>query len=216
MPRRRPLHIQRAAERFRTAIRASLFGNIGKVEPQMAARMGRELFDWLEDVVSTAMRETKIQDRKSEMANQLHAGVTVIGRASLRTMIGRIDAYPWVFPHEFGGELEPHTSAYLTIPIFYGLRGDGSPKYRTANAWRRFGSFIYTNKSTGKKFIAYKGANGDLRILYVLVDKVTIPKRLNVNRIADARLGRLISDWTRIYVQEASRVAIVPPFLYRG
>jgi hypothetical protein len=215
MARRRPIYIQKAAQRFRDQIRPSLFGAIGKTEPGMSRIMADELFDWLQGVVTAAVADTSLNDRKHELSQQLHAGTTVIGRTSLRTLTGRIDAYPWVFPHEFGGELHPHSGPYLTIPIFFALRPDGSPKYRSARAWQRWGSFVYTKKETDQKFIAYKAASGELRILYVLVDKVTIPKRLRLNQIANATLGRLIAVWSQIYIQEASRVSIVPPFMYR-
>lgn len=209
MARRRPLYVNEAAQRFRAAIRPSLVGNIAKVEPIMSARMGAELFDWLLDTVRLAIRTSGINSRKGQLSAQLLSGVHVVGRMSLRTLTGRVDAYPWVFPHEFGANIQPKEGQYLTIPIFYGLRPDGSPKYRTPGSWRRWGSFVYTNKISGKKFIAYKSKEGgDLRILYVLVEENEIPARLGLNRIARARLDDLMAAWMMIYVQEAARAGI--------
>jgi hypothetical protein len=176
----------------------------------MSNEMAQELFTWLWDTVNQTIRTTRIRDRKGELGKQLRDGVIVIGRASLRTLEGRVDAYPWVFPHEYGAEIHPLEGQYLTVPIFYALRPDGTPKYRNASAWKRWGSFVYTRKSDGKKFIAYKSATGELRILYVLVDKTDIPARLGLNRLADSRIGLLINTWAEIWIKTCMANALVP------
>lgn len=208
MARLRPIYVNRAAQQFRQLIRPSLQGNVLRAEPTMAMRMADELFEFLRNIIVETLRVTDLNDDKAELRRQLNQGIRVIGRNSLRTLQGRIDVYPWVFPHEFGGTLEPNNAQYLTVPLYYALRADGTPKYRTAGAWRRWGSFIYTQKSTGRKFIAYKGASGDLRILYILVDQVEIPARLGLNRMGDRMLGTLLASWYIIYVEEAARYGI--------
>jgi len=160
----------------------------------------------LVQVVDETIRATRLKDEKGEVYKQLMRGIKVTGRASLKSLVGRIDVNPWIRPHEFGAEIEPKNAQWLTIPFGYGVHPDGRPKFRSANAWRRYGSFIYTDRSTDKKYVAYRGANGDLRILYVLVDHVTIKPRLGLLRRADALLPQLMSVWGEIYLQEYMRL----------
>lgn len=209
----RPIFESQAAQRFRQIIRPSLIGNIGRVEPLMAVRMADEFYDWLNEVIRRAIASTELQDEKQFIRSQLYRGVRVTGRSSLRTLRGRITVQPWIFPHEYGATIRPQNGARaLTIPIYHALRPDGSPKFRSANSWRRFGSFIYTPKGSDTSYIAYKAANGDLRVLYVLKDEVEIPARLGLNRMATSMLGGLLQAWYSIYVQEAARHGITNPW----
>lgn len=169
-------------------------------------RAAAELGSWLMEVVEETIRTTKLKDQKGEVYKQLMRGIKVTGRTSLKSLTGRISVNPWIRPHEFGAEIEPKDAQWLTIPFGFGVHPDGRPKFRSANAWRRYGSFIYKDKSTEKLYIAYRGADGGLRILYVLVDHVTIKPRLGLIRRADTMLPRLMAVWREIYLQEYMRL----------
>jgi hypothetical protein len=187
---------------FRAQIRPSLVGRLGRIEPQIAARARRELFEWLLEVVNQALRTTPIRSRTGAIGRQLRTGIRVVGAASLRTMQGKIWTQPWVFPHEYGATIQPKESPWLAIPFAYGVHPDGRPKFRSPGAWKRYGSFVFTRKEDQKKFIVYK-SGGRLKFLYVLVDQVEIPARLGLNRTADSKLGQLLGEFGVIYMQEA-------------
>jgi hypothetical protein len=199
MPQSKPIYVNRAAAQFRAIIRPEMFGNIGRIEPLIAPRAADALNAWLFDVVREALADSDIKSRKGEIRKQLTGGIRVYGRSSLAQLRGQINVQPWVFPHEYGGKLTPR-GRYLAIPFGYALRGDGSPKFSSPNSWRRFNSYVIENKKKGKLYIVYKAANGDLRFLYTLVDSVTIPARLGLNRMAQAELGSLMAEWGRIYI----------------
>jgi len=206
MPVLSPLYTNRAAQAFREAIRPSLLGQLQVAEQPIAVRAASELGAWLVDVVDATIRTTRLKDEKGEVYKQLMSGIRVTGRSSLKDLTGRISVYPWIRPHEFGAHIVPRNANWLTIPFAYGVHPDGRAKFRNAISWKRFGSFVYTDKKTDKKYIAYRGASGDLRILYILVDDVTIRPRLGLIRRAESMLPRLMSVWGDIYLQEYAKL----------
>lgn len=198
------------AKRFRAAIRPSLVGRLAQIEPAISNRAAEEIYDWLFEVIRDAMRATSLRDENGNILRQLRGGVRVTGRANLNALRGAIWTYPWIFAHEYGADIVPTTSEYLAIPIFYGLRADGSPKFKNPRSWNRYGSFVYTQRATGKKFLAYKSKEtGDLRILYILVDKTTIPARLGLNRMANSRVAALLTAWGQIYLEEIAKTDVI-------
>lgn len=201
--------LQEDARRFREAIRPSLVGNLASIEPRIAAQAAEELYSFLQEVITDTMRVTSIRDNKGEILRQLRAGVRITGRTSLASLRGSIWAYPWLFAHEYGARIEPREAQYLTIPIYYGLRPDGTPKFKNPRSWNRYGSFVYTSKQTGKKYLAYRGADKKLRILYILVDYADIPARLGLNRMSDRSLGKLLAAWGAIYLREVDRAGVI-------
>jgi hypothetical protein len=205
MPQARPIYVVRAAQRFREIIRPDMFGKIGRVEPPIAMRAATELNNWLFEVVRETLAHSEIKSRKGEIRKQLLGGVRVFGRASLAQLRGQINVQPWIFAHEYGGEIGGK-GKLLTIPFGYALRADGSPKFASANSWRRFGSFIKRDKINDRLFIVYKAANGELRYLYTLVEEVHIPARLHLNRMGDNMLGGLMAAWGQIYIQEVGKL----------
>lgn len=202
--------LQQDAKRFREAIRPSLVGNLARIEPLIATRAAEAASDWLFGVVSDTMRTTSIADDNGHLTRQLRGGIRVTGRNSLAALRASIWTYPWVFAHEYGARPQPRNAQYIAIPIFYGLRPDGKPKFRSPRAWNRYGSFVYTSKRTGKKYLAYRSKETkELRILYVLVDETEIPPRLGLNRMADRQLGTLLAAWGTIYLSEMSRTDVI-------
>jgi hypothetical protein len=200
MARRKPIYDNDQAQAFRRIVRPAMVGLIGRGEALLTMRMADAFSDWLYELINNVMATTPLNDEGMEIRRQLLTGIRLTGRTSMRTLRGRIDVYPWIFPHEYGGVLKPTNAKMLTVPIYHALRADGSPKYRTASAWKRWGSFIYTPKGSERSYIAYKDANRKLRILYVLVDQVEIPARLGLNRMADRMLGQLTAEWARIFI----------------
>lgn len=206
MPQAKPILIQRAAAEFRRIIRPEIFGRIGQVEPAISARAADELNNWLYEVIKDALKDSELKSRKGEITRQLMGGVRVYGRSSLSQLRGEIRVQPWVFAHEYGAHVTSKSGKLLTIPFGYALRPDGSPKFASANSWRRFGSFIKRDRVNDKLFIVYKSASGDLRYLYTLVDSVDIPARLGLNQMAKAQLGGLIAAWGAIYIREVGKL----------
>lgn len=208
----------RAAAQFREWIRPSLVGirQLGAFERNVAVDAANELGLWMTRLVMRVLAQSRLNERKGEVTKQLYAGIRIYGRASLASLRGQIRAYPWLMAHEYGASIAPTEGQYLTIPIFYGVRADGSPKFRNANSWRRFGSFVYTQKSTGRKFLAYKSKEtGDLRILYILVEETEIKPVLNLVRNANMLLPQLVAAWGQIYIREIMKPqykAIRPPW----
>ena len=199
------LYENRAAQRFRAAIRPSLLGNLKYIERPIAERAAHELGLWMLDVVTQTLRTTTLADRKGELSKQLRAGIRIYGRSSLSGLRGQIKVYPWIMAQEYGADIVPE-GRYLAIPIFHALRPDGSPKFNNPASWRRFGSFVYTQKTTGKKFLAYKSKqDGELKILYVLVDSVEIKPALGLIRTAENMLGTLMAIWGQVYLAEATK-----------
>lgn len=207
----RAIYTNERASDFRRVIRPTAVAarKLGQLDRNMADDAAIALGRWMAGVVAETLQTMKLEDRKGEISRQLYSGIRIFGRSSLASLRGTIVVNPWIRAHEFGATLEPDNE-YFTIPIFHALRPDGSPKFKSAVSWRRFGSFIYTKKSTGQKFIAYKSKEtGELRILYVLVDKVVMKKRMFLLRTAASRMGALWQAWGSIYIREAMRLDII-------
>ncbi len=210
----RPLYdIGPVVQNFRAMIRPSLIGNLARIEPLIASLAGEAVTLWMMETVEAALSSTEIKSRRGDLANQLRTGIRVTGKSSLRTMAGRIWTQPWVFPHEYGAHITPKNSPFLAIPFGYALHPDGRPKFRSPASWKRYGSFILTHKSDGRRFIVYK--SGDtLKYLYVLVDHVDIPARLGLNRMGNQRLGILLAELGQIYVSVARQFSEIE--IYKG
>src|SRR3546814_20400255 len=102
-------------------------------------------------------------------------------------------------PHEFGATIEPKKQ-WLTIPIYHALRVDGTPKFANPTSWKRFGSFIWTRKTDGKKFVVYKSKqNRELKFLYVLVDHMELKPQFGLIRRDTDIMTRLMSIWWSRY-----------------
>lgn len=199
------LYENRTAQRFRAAIRPSLVGNLARIEPPIAVEAAQALGIWMMNVVVNTLRTTILNDDKGEVSKQLRAGIRVYGRSSLTNLRGVVLAYPWLFAHEYGASIDPKEK-YLTIPIFHGLRADGSPVFRSARSWKRFGSFVWTQKATGKKFLVYKSKqDGELKFLYVLVEHVELKPVLGLIRNAEALVPTLLGIFGQIYIAEATK-----------
>lgn len=192
------------ARAFREIIRPALIGKIGQVEPVMAELMAAATDKWLQDVITSTMRDTRLKDDGGFVEQELRTNARVFGGYSLNELRGQFWAYPWLFAQEFGAEIHPTVGQYLALPIYNALRSDGTPKYRNPSSWKRWGSFVYKQKGTGKLFLAYKDADQKLRILYVLVEKVSVPARLGLTAHAEAMLEYLYTAWGQIFVEVAS------------
>ena len=154
-------------------------------------------------MITATIRDTRIHDSKGAIEAELRENARVFGAYSLNELRGEFYGYPWLFAHEFGAEIHPLTGQFLAIPIYNALRADGSPIFRDPKSWQRFGSFVYTQRSTGRKFLAYrpKGGDGKLKILYILVEKVTIPARLGLTTHVDDMYPILWAMWFEIFAE---------------
>lgn len=203
MARSRALYENEAARKFRAIIRPELLGRLKYIEPLIAVRAAIELAEWMSRLVRETMNTSELKDNKQEIRRQLLGGTRITGRSSLARLKSAIYVQPWIFPHEYGATIVPTGGRkYLTIPLGFALRADGSLKYRSALSWKRFGSFIKKDKQNDRLFIVYKSASGDLRYLYVLVDKVEIKARLGLLNKAAQLMDDLWYAWGNIYIQE--------------
>jgi len=185
---------------FRRTIRPALVGRIGAIEPFLAAEMADAFESWLREVVNDTLQATPLNSPTGKLRRQLMGGIRVTGRRSLRTMRGRIWTQPWVFSHEYGATINPK-QRFIAVPFAYGVHPDGRAKFRSPNAWRRYGSFVKAH-TDGRKFIVY-ASGGQLKYLYVLVEEVRIPARLGLNRMADSQLGGLLADFAQRFLKYA-------------
>lgn len=193
------------AKQFRSFIRPSLVGGIGRVEPTLTARIAEIFVDWMTEVINETMAATEVDDEGNVIRNQLRGGIRARGLKSLRTLSVTLRVKPYLYAMEYGKDgVTPKSSKFFTIPIFHGLRSDGTPKFRKASAWKRYGSFVWVSPKTGKKFLAYKSkTDGGLKIIYALVEKIDIPARLGLRKIALANQGELFSRMINEYVRVA-------------
>lgn len=205
----RPLYTNTAAQNFRAIIKPSLQGSLLQVEGRLAGPFADTLEVWLRSVISETIATTRLKDPKGYAYQQMRQTMKIFGRGSLSQLRGVIYGYPWLVAQEFGAHITPKKTKFLAIPMFYALRADGSPKFRSAYSWQRFGSFVYTNRETGAKYLAYKGADGSLRILYLLVEWVNVKAVLGLNATADKMIGQLIGQWGNIWVDEMLRSGLM-------
>lgn len=188
------------AQAFRAAIRPSLVGFLGELEPAIAAEAAEALDQWLRQLVAATMATTKLKDPNGIVYAQLSRGIKITGAYGLNQLRGRIDVQPWLFAQEFGAHITPKKTKFLTIPLLFALRGDGTLKYNSATSWQRWGSFVYTDRNTGVRYLAYKGADGELRLLYLLVEWTDLKPILGLTNMAEKNIGQLAALWGGIYV----------------
>ncbi len=199
------------AKQFRSAIRPSLVGNIAKVEPTLTARIAEIFVEWMTGVINDTMASTSVDDANNTIHNQLRRGIRAVGKRSLRTLRVTTRVKPYLYAMEYGKDnVTPKRSKFFTIPIFDGLRADGTPKFRKASAWKRYGSFVWVSPKTGKKFLAYKSkTDGGLKIIYALVAKIDIPARLGLRKIAFQNEGRLFTEMMNTYIRVAANSGVM-------
>jgi hypothetical protein len=185
----------------RAAFKPLAQGNLTDIERRMIPQMRKAFAEHMNDVVNECLDDTSISDSRNQMRSALLRGIKVYGTRldNLRT---EVFAPEYIHAHEYGATIRPKSAKALTIPLPAALRPDGSPKFRTARAWKRYGTFSYKSKKTGRGYLAYKNAAGKLVLLYVFVNQSRVMPRLGLRSSYDRMFGFLLADWGRIMVKE--------------
>jgi len=171
-----------------------------ETEKALVPAMKDALHDWMVDVVADTIRDTSLKKRSGKLFSSLRKGIRVAG-GNIGNIRGKYIAIEYAKIHEYGGTIRPTNAQVLTLPLPAALRPDGSPKLARASSWKRYGTFSYQSKKTGRGYLAYKNAAGELVLLYVFVDSVKMLPKLGLRRQHNAQLGQLISSWGNILVR---------------
>lgn len=134
----------------------------------LAARQMREA---LRSALQEAMLTANAPRRTGNGIRQAVTGARAFG-TNFSALRGHILSPGHLIAHEDGTTITPR-GEYLAVPIYDGLRGDGSPKMRNPSQWRAFGSFVFKGKNGGL-FIGRKPKGSDLQTLYALVPSVSL------------------------------------------
>lgn len=148
-----------------------------RIENQAARLMRTALRRALQSAMLDAEADGTAPKRTGYGIQQSVSGARAFGQ-NFANIRGHIIAPGRMVAHENGSTISPQEGEYLTVPIYDGLRADGSPKLRNPNQWRAYGSFVIKGKKTGKLYIVRKDPNDQnkLHFLYVLVESVTLAK----------------------------------------
>lgn len=148
---------------------------------QLTTYMREVLVDAMREAVDETKAKTTLKSRTGNLFKFMRSGMRAKGSGSPVTISVTFLFRPWMAIHETGGTITPKKSKYLTLPMPAALRADGRPKRRSASGWKDYGTFVYTSRKTGKKFLVYKSkSTGDLVFLYYLAPRVDMPKRLDL------------------------------------
>lgn len=149
-----------------TRLRSLKYGP--QIEQQIAPQISAAFKRWLENVARGVARDWPKKSGKSSSA--IYASARVRGYARLDSITGYFLVPQTVMANEYGTKArKPRQARMMAIPILDGLFPDGTPKRLGPNSWRHLNTFVYKSRRTGNVYIAYK-ANGQLKILYLLVD----------------------------------------------
>lgn len=190
-------------------------GISGRAESRIARKIRDELRTVLRDTINRAYIDGKAPMRTGKSRRAMLNGVRAFG-TKLTTLRGHIVGPAFLAAHERGSTIRPRNARALTIPIYDGLKDDGSPKLPGPRSWQNVvNTFIYKSKRTGQAYIAYKDSNGSLRILYVLVDQVTLSKYkgflstswdLTKPAIVEAMGEAMLFEMSRVNLMRLARV----------
>jgi hypothetical protein len=172
----------------------------------MSALVRDALKQALVDMVVAAYADGSAPYRTGQMQKALISGARAFGSNfnDIRAYIyGPVSAKA----HNVGSTIFPSEAAALTIPLPAALRADGTPKLGGPNSWRNVGTFIFRSKKTGKSYIAYKSAAGDLILLYMFVDKVQLRKYKGfLDRAWEGQKGKLGAEIGAILMTEMATI----------
>lgn len=179
-------------------------------EALITARIRDALEDYLREISEDTIRDLSangLKSRSGMMVKSLRNGLHVEGGGTLSSIHAWFAVPGYVKGHEEGtGPITPKTARVLTLPMPAALQADGTPKRPGPIYWRDLNTFTYTSQRTGKSYLAYKGPDGRLVLLYVFVHQTKgLQPRLGLGDHYRARLGELMSAWGEIVVQEMAR-----------
>lgn len=176
----------------------------GRIDQKLAPLFAQELKEFAIAVIGDLPATSSLKMRTGRLIAQLIKGVKVTGGGSADSIRLTIDAPQEIAVHEFGATIRAKSAQYLAIPVLYGLRPDGSPKFKGPRSYTRYKPFVFKSKD-GRKFLAYRTKTGGLRVIYRLIEEVTIRKRLRLNQAIDRRSGEFMTGFGKLIVQELKR-----------
>lgn len=175
-------------------------------EARVTERMVGAVRVFLTEVARQTLADTDLKVRTGRLRSAVASGFKVWGVGTVNSIQAHWFVPDWVAVHETGAVIYPRNARVLCVPLPDALRPDGTPKRRSPREWKRFGTFSYTSKKTGKSYLAYK--DGDrLVVLYVYVDQVTLRERLGLRKHYRDMLPILMTMWEGILAQEIAATA---------
>jgi len=178
------------------------------MERRIVPRMKVAMLNFMDDVVAESLARTKLSQVTGDLAKSLYHGTKVTG-SRLDTLAGVYRGASYATILEYGGVIRPVNARVLTIPLPDALRADGSPKFRSARSWKRFGTFSYTSKRTGQGYLVYKNKAGELVFLYMYVEKSVVRPKLGLRKAHSANMGDLMAAWGNIVATEMANLDIM-------
>lgn len=193
----------------------SIFGSLRRsaftrrAETEMARRMREELRLMLEQIIIDAARDGSFPSRTGKALAATRGGARSFG-STFNGMRGHIVGPAYLKLLEEGGTLLPTQAEALTIPMEAALRADGTPKLPGPRSWQNVQkTFIYKSKKTGRAYIAYKGNEGKLVLLYMLIEAAEFRGRRFLANAWDRRKSQLVNEFGQIMMAEISRIDLL-------
>lgn len=187
-------------ENARRMFKPLVRNNLLEIEKSLVPQMKAVLANYMEDVVDETVAKGRFKSRSGALVKSLYSGIKVRG-SRLDNISGSYNSLWYGRLLQTGGVVTPNTAEVLTLPLPAALRPDGTPKLKSPRSWKRFGTFSYTSKKTGQGYLAYRGADGKLVLLYVYIDAVKIKKRLFLREIHTQHLNILVKRWGDLMVE---------------
>ncbi len=175
-----------------------------EVERLAAPQMATYFRQWMKEVALGVAADYPRRSGKS--ATEMGTAHRVVFTGSLDSLRGYFLVNTPIAVNEYGSNppaIMPKQARKIAIPILDGCFPDGRPKRLSPNSWRSLGSFIYKSKKSKNMYIAYKSkTDGELKLLYLLVDAVKLKEKRIIRNMYDRRLPDLIELFILI-MQEA-------------
>lgn len=164
---------------------------------QLTTLMREALYEGMQEAVIDTMRKSDLRSRRGKIFQNMMTGRRIRGSGRPSSIQGTFMFRPWMAIHETGGTIRPK-KRYLALPMPAALRVDGRVKRRSPNSYRDKGTFVYTSKRTGKKFIVYRDKRTKtLVFLYFLATQVDMRKRMDLYGAIKAQEYYVVSAWAQ-------------------
>lgn len=166
-----------------------------RIETQASRLMRAALKDHLTQAMVAARADAPYRTGASYKTALVGARAFGTNFSQLR---GHIVADAKLVVHDRGTDIYPGEAEYLAIPIYHGRKPDGAPKLARPYMWKRFGSFVFKSKKTGKLYIVRQGPDKKLQFLYALVESVEIKGTRWATNAWAQQLPYLLQEWGNI------------------
>lgn len=154
---------------------------------------------------------TSLSNRSGALQRGIKHAVTGNSLDDLKLSLS-VSGVPYVRIHEYGGEIKPKNSKYLTIPTVFNRKESGVARFPSARALisahpketffrpgKRGGLYLFWNEPTNKAVRASTRKRSDLRAggvekgapipMFALVKKVDLPGPFSPSKRGPSRLG---------------------------